>query len=169
MQHFLVAVSVEAEYRFQAVGSSEPCSALDISRRIDRHAAERAGAVWSIAKSVEDRLLLRCAQLEYGSAALAIAAAAPIPRGALKISGRIPHESRVRGRAIGATGKTVEDGFPAGAIHFEYRSMAMLPAKCGCAIQDAVCIQNYSRRGVRSIRRTAKTVQARFPCHCHRT
>jgi len=56
----------------------------------------------------------------------------------------------------------VEDGSPAGAIHFEYRSMAMLPAKCGCAIQDAVCIQNYSRRGVRSIRRTVKTVQHGF-------
>ncbi len=107
MQHFLVAAAVEGEYRSEAVGSAEPCGAVNGSRRIERDAAEGTSAVRDIAKSVEDRLQSSSAQFEYGSAAAAIASFASIAGGAVEISGRVCHQARVRVRTIGTTDKTV--------------------------------------------------------------
>src|SRR5271166_1694736 len=162
VQDLLVAAAIEAEYRSEAIHSAYPCCAVNVSRRIERDAAERAGALGYIGKAVENSLGAIGAYSEHGSAAVASASSAAVLGSAVEISRSVRNESGVRVRAITAACETVDNGLVASGIHLEHRSIAICPAKTSCTVQVAGGIQNKSCGGIPSIARAAKTVEDSF-------
>src|SRR5580693_4565797 len=137
VQHFLTAAHVDLEHRSIAVSAAQPRCAVDISRRIERDATHRAGAVREVGEPIEDGLTAIDADSEYGSAALAVASSTTELRGAVEISGSVLHQSCVGPVAIRPTGEAVDYHLIAGLIHLEYRSMAKRTSVPGCPKQVA--------------------------------